>query len=151
MDQIANPNIQISFEYLADTVIASMSHKQLWVCLNKSCMEHGLGRNWTPDPSWDRGEFYLCECGSRRTFCKYNEEEEIPIKGLRDDMKKLLLKELDRYSDTYKRLYDVDVTLRQEHISTIWNKVFCMTDTDFTLELIGEKSAKKEENRFTDI
>ena len=151
MGQIANPNIQLSFEYLANTVIASMSHKQLWVCLNKSCMEHGLGRNWTPDPSWDRGEFYLCECGSRRMFCKYNEEEEIPIEGLRDDVKKLLLKELDRYGDTYKRMYGVDVTLRQEHVSTIWNKVFRMTDTDFTLELIGEKNAREKENRFTDI
>ena len=144
MDQIANPNIQISFEYLADTVIASMSHKQLWVCLNRSCMEHGLGRNWTPDPSWDREEFYLCECGRRRMFCKYNEEEEIPIEGLRDDVKKLLLKELDRYSDTYKRMYGFDVTLRQEHISTIWNKVFRMTDTDLTLKLIEEKHARKD-------
>ena len=54
MKSISNPNIQTAFEYLADTVIASMSHKQLWVCLNTTCIEHGRGTNWSPDPASDR-------------------------------------------------------------------------------------------------
>lgn len=150
---ISNPNIQTAFEYLADTVIASMSHKQLWVCLNKSCIEHGLGKNWSPDPTWERDISYFCECGSRRIFCKYNNEENIPIEELRDKLKKLLKEELFQYNSVYKRLYDVDVTLRQEHIATIWKKIFCMTDTDFTLELIGERknNAREEETEPTNI
>ena len=121
---ISNPNIQTAFEYLADTVIASMSHKQLWVCLNKSCIEHGLGKNWSPDPAWERDVSYFCECGSRRIFCKYNNEENVPIEELRDKLKKLLKEELFQYNSVYKRLYDVDVTLRHEHIATIWIKIF---------------------------
>ena len=147
MNSISNPNIQNAFEYMADTVIASMSHKQLWVCLNTNCIEHGRGTNWTPDPASDRDIAFFCECGTRRIFCKYNNEENIPIEELRDGVKHLLQKELLQYKSVYKRLYGVDVTLRHEHISTIWNKVFFMSDTDFTLELLEKRrnSAREEE------
>ena len=139
MKSISNPNIQTAFEYLADTVIASMSHKQLWVCLNTTCIEHGRGTNWSPDPASDRDIAFFCECNNRRVFCKYNNEEDVPIEELRDGVMKLLQKELFQYKSVYKRLYGVDVTLRHEHISTIWNKVFCMSDTDFTLDLIEQR------------
>mgnify|MGYP001067820442 FL=1 len=136
----ANPNIQTSFEYMANTIIASMSHKQLWTCLNPKCLELGYGRSKSNEAWADSGEDYLCDCGSRKVFCKYEKEEKASIEDLQYELKKKVKEELNRYSHFYKKYYNVDMTLRHEHVSTVWNKIFYISDVDFTLDLINSKN-----------
>ena len=139
MKPISNPNIQTSFEYMANTIIASMSHKQLWTCLNPKCLELGFGRSRSVEAWADREEDYLCDCGTRRAFCRYEKEEKAPIEDLRSRLKEKVKKELDSYSDFYNQSYIVDMTLRHEHVSSVWNKIFYISDVDFTIDLINFK------------
>ena len=125
---------------MANTIIASMSHKQLWTCLNPKCLELGYGRSKSNEAWVDRGEDYLCDCGTRRTFCKYENEEKAPIEDLQYELKEKVKEELDKYSNYYKNYYNVDMTLRHEHVSTVWNKIFYISDVDFTLDLINSKN-----------
>jgi len=136
---VSNPNIQISFEYMANTIIAAMSHKQLWTCLNPECLELGFGRSKTSEVWADREKDYLCDCGTRRLFCKYKKEKKAPIEDLQGKLKSKVKEELVRYSDSYKRYYGVDVTLRQEHVGHLWNKIFYISDVDFTIDLLELK------------
>lgn len=139
-ETMVNPNIQVAFEYMANTTIATMTHKQLWTCLNPECLELGYGRSRTNEAWADRGEDFLCDCGSRKMFCKYENEDKAPIEDLQYKLKEKVKDELNRYSNFYKEYYNVDVSLRQEHISTIWNKIFYISETDFALELIKLKN-----------
>ena len=125
---------------MANTIIASMSHKQLWTCLNPKCLELGYGRSKSNEAWVDSGEDYLCDCGTRRTFCKYENEEKAPIEDLQYELKEKVKEELDKYSNYYKNYYNVDMTLRHEHVSTVWNKIFYISDVDFTLDLINSKN-----------
>jgi hypothetical protein len=144
MNPISNPNIQVSFEYMAHTTITTMTHKQLWSCLNPKCLELGYGRSKSNAFMMPDGrEDFLCECGTTRNFCKYDRENKEPIENLQTKMKDRVKEELNRYSNFYNKYYGVDVTLRQEHVSSLWNKIFFMSDVDFTLELI---KSKKENN-----
>jgi len=139
MKPISNPNIQASFKYMANTIIATMSHKQLWTCLNPKCLDLGFGRSRSTDSWADREEDYLCDCGTRRAFCRYEKEEKASIEYLQSMLKEKVKEELDRYSDFYKKYYNVDMTLRHEHVSSVWNKIFYISDVDFTTDLINFK------------
>ena len=50
---------------------------------------------------------------------------------------------LNKYSDFYETYYGLEVTLRYEHINSLWNKIFSMSDVDFTLELVRTKKEHK--------
>ena len=54
-------------------------------------------------------------------------------------LKEKVKEELDRYSDFYKKYYNADVTLRQEHVGSLWNKIFYISDVEFTTDLIKFK------------
>ena len=121
---------------MANTIIASMSHKQLWACLNPKCLELGYGRSKSSEVWADRGEDFLCDCGSRKIFCKYEKEDKAPIEDLQYELKEKVKEELDKYSNYYKKYYNVDMTLRHEHVITVWNKIFYISEVDVALELI---------------
>ena len=61
------------------------------------------------------------------------------MEDLRSRLKEKVKKELDSYSDFYKQYYNVDMTLRHEHVSSVWNKIFYISDVDFTIDLINFK------------
>ena len=142
---ISNPNIQISFEYMANTTIANMNHKQLWTSLNQECSEpigHSNYRDITP---WvDSGRnINFCDCEHNRKMCRYQEDKKIPIEKLQHMMRERVKNMLNKYSDFYELYYGLEVTLRHEHITILWNKIFSMSDIDFTLELVRTKKEHK--------
>ena len=76
---ISNPNIQISFEYMANTTIANMNHKQLWTSLNQECSEpigHSNYRDITPWADSGRN-INFCDCEHNRKMCRYQKDKSI--------------------------------------------------------------------------
>ena len=142
---ISNPNIQISFEYMANTTIANMNHKQLWTSLNQECSEpigHSNYRDITPWADSGRN-INFCDCEHNRKMCRYQEDKKIPIEKLQHMMRERVKDMLNKYSDFYETYYGLEVTLRYEHINSLWNKIFSMSDVDFTLELVRTKKEHK--------
>ena len=142
---ISNPNIQISFEYMANTTIANMNHKQLWTSLNQECSEpigHSNYRDITPWADSGRN-INFWDCDHNRKMCKYQEDKKVPIEKLQHMMRQRVKDMLNKYSDFYETYYGLEVTLRYEHINSLWNKIFSMSDVDFTLELVRTKKEHK--------
>ena len=142
---ISNPNIQISFEYMANTTIANMNHKQLWTSLNQECSEpigHSNYRDITPWADSGRN-INFCDCEHNRKMCRYQKYKSITIKKLQHMMRQRVKDTLNKYSDFYETYYGLEVTLRYEHINSLWNKIFSMSDVDFTLELVRTKKEHK--------
>ena len=100
---ISNPNIQISFEYMANTTIANMNHKQLWTSLNQECSEpigHSNYRDITPWADSGRN-INFCDCEHNRKMCRYQKDKSIPIKKLQHMMRQRVKDTLNKYFRDY--------------------------------------------------
>ena len=142
---ISNPNIQVAFEYMANNTIAGMTHKQLWTSLNQDCSENLGNSNHRDITPWvDTGKnINFCKCDENKELCMYQEDKDIPIEKLQYLMRQQVKDTLNKYSDFYELYYGLEVTLRHEHITILWNKIFSMSDIDFTLELVRTKKERK--------